>query len=189
MDTENLFRRLRGAVGNAVVWGAGWATLGFAVFATLKVAGILPAEASWLDAVTLAAKLGIIGGVAGTAFSAVVGLLYRGRRLSDISAVRFGAGGALMAGLFVPAFFQVMNLLTGDGLVPMGLVLDDILWAMAFGGIAAGASLTLAQRADTLLPGSSQDRSNLLGSGDLLAAADDRRPGRPDAFAWRGAED
>lgn len=91
MDTENLFRRLRGAIGNAVVWGAGWATLGLAVFATLKVTGILPAEASWLDAIAIAAKLGIIGGVAGGAFSALVGLLYRGRRLSDLSAVRFGA--------------------------------------------------------------------------------------------------
>jgi hypothetical protein len=165
MDTENLFRRLRGAIGNAVVWGAGWATLGFTVFATLKLTGILPAEASWLDAVTLAAKLGIVGGVAGTAFSAVIGLLYRGRRLSDISAVRFGAGGALMAGLFVPVFFQAMNVLSGHGLVPMGLVLDDVAWAMAFGGIAAGASLKLAQRADPLLPGMSQDRISL-GSGD-----------------------
>lgn len=82
-----------------------------------------------------------------------------------------------------------MNLLTGDGLVPMGLVLDDVAWAMAFGGIAAGASLKLAQRADALLPGMSQDRIGLLGSGDLLAAVDDRRPGRSDAFAWRGAED
>lgn len=189
MDTENLFRRLRGAVGNAVVWGAGWATLGFAVFATLKVAGVLPAEASWLDAVTLAAKVGIVGGVAGTAFSAAVGLLYRGRRLSDISAVRFGVGGGIMAGLFVPAFFQAMNLLTGDGLVPLGLILDDVAWAVVFGGIAAGASLKLAQRADTLLPGRSQDRPGLPGGGDFLAGVDDRRPGRSHAFAWRGAGD
>ena len=55
--------------------------------------------------------------------------------------------------------------------------------------VAAGASLKLAQRADTLLPGMSQDRPGLLGSGDRLAAVDDRRPGRPDAFAWRGAGD
>ena len=93
--------------------GRGLGHPGLRGFATLKVTGILPAEASWLDAIAIAAKLGIIGGVAGVAFSAVVGLLYRGRRLSDISAMRFGVGGGIMAGLFVPVFLQAMNLLYG----------------------------------------------------------------------------
>lgn len=171
MNADNIFRRLRGAVGNAMVWGAGWAALGFTVFAALKVVGIVPASVPWLAAIVLAGKFGIIGGVTGGAFSLLVGLLYRGRRLSEISAVRFGAGGGIMAALFVPAFFQAMNLLSGDGLVPMGLVLDDSLWAVVFGGVAAGASLKLAQRADLLLRGRSPHQPGFLGSGDPLAAA------------------
>lgn len=187
MDADSIIRRLRGGAGTALVWGAGWATLGTAVFAGLKVTGVIPASGSWLGALVIAAKLGIIGGVAGVAFSAVVGLLYRGRRLSDISAVRFGIGGGIVASLFVPAFFQAMNLLSGDGLVPMRYVLDDVLWASVFGAIAAGGSLKLAQHAQSLLPGGSQDRPGLLGSGNPLAWTDER-DSRRGAPAWRGAE-
>ncbi len=139
-------RRLRGAIGNAILWGAGWSALGLGVLAALRLAGAAP-DLSVLDGVGLVAKFGIIGVVTGTAFSAAIGLLYRHRRLQDISAVRFGIGGAVLAGVFVPTFFQVMNVLSGDGMVPMQYVLDDSVWATVFGGIAAAGSLKLAQRA------------------------------------------
>jgi hypothetical protein len=187
MNADSIIKRLRGAVGNAVVWGAGWAALGFTTFAALKLAGILPASAPWLDAIVLAGKFGIIGGVTGAAFSLVIGLLYRGRRLSEISAVRFGAGGGIMAALFVPAFFQAMNLLSGDGMVPMGQVLDDSVWAVVFGGVAAGVSLKLAQRVDRMLSAAGPDQPGLLGSGNPLASAAGWDAGRRSAYAGRGA--
>jgi hypothetical protein len=186
MDADSIIRRLRAAVGNAVVWGAGWSALGFAAFTVLKVAGALPDSAHWLDAILLAARFGIIGGVAGAAFSAFIGVLYRGRRLSDLGAVRFGIAGAVLAGLFVPVFFQTMNVLTGDGMVPMGLVLDDVPWAALFGGVAAGVSLKLAQRAAPLLAGASQDRPGMLGSGNPFAWTGDRDHARHTAPARRG---
>lgn len=187
MDTENVLRRLRGVIGNAVVWGAGWAALGVAAFAALKVAGVLPAPVSWLDAIMVAGRFGMIGGIVGGAFSGFIGLRYRGRRLSELRAVRFGVGGGILAGMFVPAFLQAMNLLSGDGMVPMGLVLDDSLWAAVFGGVAAGVSLKLAQRADPRLPGLDPDRSLLLASGDRVM--EDARDRRPNAPAWRSARD
>ncbi|HEY0016357.1 MAG TPA: hypothetical protein VGC13_08565 [Longimicrobium sp.] len=186
MDADNIIRRLRAAVGNAVVWGAGWSALGFAAFTVLKVAGALPASAHWLDAILLAGRFGIVGGVAGAAFSGFIGVLYRGRRLSDLGAVRFGVAGAVLAGLFVPVFFQAMNVLTGDGMVPMGLVLDDVPWAALFGGVAAGVSLKLAQRAAPLLSGGSQDQPGILGSGSPFAWAGDRDHPRHTAPARRG---
>lgn len=170
-----------------MLWGAGWTILGFAAFAALKVNGMLPESVIWLDGLMIAPRFGIIGGVAGAGFSAFVGLLYRGRRLSDLRAVRFGIGGAIVAAAVVPLFLQTMNLLSGDGMVPMELVLDDSLWAAVFGGVAAGGSLLLAQRAQARLGGIGRDQPGLPGSADRLAdgwAA--RGRGAP---AWRGAGD
>ena len=50
----------------------------------------------------------------------------RGKQLSEISWVRFWIGGFILAGLFVPAYLQTMNVITGGGLVPWNLVFDDI---------------------------------------------------------------
>lgn len=156
MSFENTLRRLRGALGNALVWAAGWVTAGVALLATLRIVGVL--SFSWVELLGFAIRLGIVGGVVGGAFSIVIRLLYHGRRLSEISWVRFGIGGAVVTGLFVPLFFQTMNLLSGDGLVPWELVLDDALWTAVFGGAVAGGSLKLAQHADTSLPGGTRDQ-------------------------------
>ncbi|MDP3675881.1 MAG: hypothetical protein Q8R44_12435 [Novosphingobium sp.] len=174
MTVDNIFRRLRGALGNALVWGVGWFTAAFAGFAVLRVAGILPETLSWAQGLGVAIRFGIVGVFAGGAFSSVIRLLYHGRRLSEISWVRFGIGGAVVTGLFVPVFLQTMNLLSGDGLVPWELVLDDGLGTAAFGGVAAAVSLKLAQRAVTVLPGRSQDQLDRLESVDRFASAGER---------------
>ena len=187
MNAGSIFRRLRGVVGNAVVWGAGWAALGFTVFAGLKVAGVLPESVIWLDSIIIAGRIGFIGGITGAAFSAVIGLLYRGRRLSEISWMRFGIGGGIVAGVFVPGFMTAARLLSGDAPLPLEDVLTNGLMSAAFGGVAAGVSLKLAQRAQALLAGGGQDHPALLGSGDPLASAGERGAGRRGAPAWRSA--
>ncbi len=160
MAADSTVRRLRGAFGNALVWGAGWFAAALAAFGALRVVGILTVP--WADVLVTASKAGIIGSVAGGAFSSVIRLLYHGRRLSEISWVRFGIGGGVVAGLFVPVFLQLMNWLSGDGLVPLELVLDDGLLAAVFGGAAAGGSLKLAQRVDTSLPGGTEHQVDRL---------------------------
>jgi hypothetical protein len=174
MADSNISRRLRGAFGNALVWGVGWFTAGLALFATLRVAGILPDTFSWAEGLELATKFGIGGFIAGGAFSSVIRLLYHGRRLSEISWVRFGIVGGIVTGLFVPVFMQTMNLLSGDGLVAWELVLDDGLLTAVFGGAAAGGSLKLAQLGDTLLPGRHQDQLDGSEGVDRLASAGER---------------
>jgi hypothetical protein len=67
--------------------------------------------------------------------------------------VRFGLGGGVLAGLFVPAFLTAARLLSGDTFLPLETLLTNGGLSAAFGGIAAGASLRLAQRAEALPPG------------------------------------
>ena len=168
MDVDTIFRRLRGALGNALVWGVGWFTAALVLFATLRIAGIF--TVSWTDILVTAGRAGIVGGVAGGAFSIAIRLLYHGRRLSEISWVRFGIGGGVVTGLFVPVFLQIMNLLSGDGLVPWALVLDDIPLTAVFGAVAAGGSLRLAQYAEAALSGRAQNRVAESDSVDRLAS-------------------
>jgi len=156
MDVGTILRRLRGAFGNGLVWAGAWFTGALVLFATLRVTGVL--TASWAQGLATAGRAGIIGGVAGVAFSSVIRLVYHGRRLSEISWVRFGIGGGVVTGLFVPLFLQLMNLLSGDGLVAWALVLDDIPLTAVLGAVAAGGSLKLAQIADRSLPGGTQDQ-------------------------------
>ena len=147
MSGAGRFRPLRGAMGNALLWGLGWFLAGLAVFVTLRLAGIVP-RASWADGLGLAIKTGFWGGLAGGVFSSVIRLVYRGRRLSEISWVRFGIVGGIVTGVFVPVALQTLNVLFGDGPIAWHLVLDDGLWTAVFGAAAAGSSLKLAQRVD-----------------------------------------
>lgn len=147
------FRPLRGAVRSAVLWGAGWFTVGLGLFTALRLAGLLQPTASWADGLGIAIRFGVFGVIAGGAFAGVTRFLYYGRRLGEISWWRFGIIGGVFTGLYVPAFLQAMNLISGDGMVPWGLVLDDGVWAAVFGGVAAGGSLKLAHRTEAAAPG------------------------------------
>ncbi len=145
-------RTLRAVVRNALVWGAGWAALSFVVFNALLAAGLLSGTMWWADGLLVAVRFGMVGVLAGGAFSAAVRLLYQGRRLSHLSPVRFGIAGGVVAGVFVPAFLQAMNVLSGGEMVPMALVLDDAALSALFGAVAAGGTLKLAQHAAPALP-------------------------------------
>jgi hypothetical protein len=138
-------RRVRAVLRNALVWGAVWAAAPAAVFIGLRLTGIA-GSVSWHDGFGLAARFGIVGFVAGAAFSTVVGFAYRGRRLADMSWWRFGIAGGVVTAIFVPLFLQTMNLVTGGHIVPWHLVLDDSIWTGILGAVAAGGSLKFAQR-------------------------------------------
>jgi hypothetical protein len=152
MPAEAIIRRLRGAIRNALVWGACWSALSIPTYAILRVIGVIPGSMSWLNMIPLAAKFGVVGTIAGAAFSVVVSVFYRGRRLSEISWVRFGIAAGVVTALFVPAFLQTMNLISGSGLAPWADILDDIPATGLFGAIAAASSLRLAQFADKAFP-------------------------------------
>lgn len=148
MIGKNIVRRLAGAVRNGVVWGGAWFALAFGTILGLRTAGVVvPPEIGVLDAIGMAIRIGIVGGVAGGAFALFVSALYRGRRLSEISWARFGLGGAAVALLFVLAFFGI-GTLAGGGFPALEDILGDLVMAAGFGGITAGASMWMAQRAE-----------------------------------------
>ncbi len=140
-------RWLTGAAKNGVVWGGAWFTLAFGTILGLRTIGVaVSAEMGVLDAIGMAIRVGIFGGITGVAFAAFISLFYRGRRLSEISWARFGLGGAIVAVLFLLAFFAIGNGVSGDGFPALDDILSDLVMAAVFGGIAAGASMWLAQR-------------------------------------------
>jgi hypothetical protein len=174
MTVENIVRRLAGAAKNGVVWGATWFALAFVTLIGLRTIGVfVPAEIGVLDAIGMAIRVGFVGGLTGGAFAAFISLFYRGRRLSEINWVRFGLGGAIVAVLFVLALFAIGNRVSGDAFPALDDVLSDLIMAAVFGGIAAGASMWAAQRAETPSIGG-PDRYDGLHAGSAPFEATDR---------------
>lgn len=177
MNAKNIVRRLAGAAKNGVVWGATWFTLAFGTILGLRTVGVVvPPEIGVLDAVGMAIRVGIVGGVAGGTFALLVSRLYRGRRLSGISPVRFGLAGAVVSELFMLAFFAIGPLLSGDPFPALDDILSDLVIAAVFGGIAAGASMWLAQRGDTGSIGGPDEHERLHAGPAPLGAEDVHRP-------------
>lgn len=152
MSEEKRFPRLRAIFRNAAVWGVGWGAIGSAVAMTMRFIDNIPFRNAVLDGIGMGIRIAFIGAIAGTAFFAFISLAYRGKRLRDIGWVRFGVGGAILAGLFVPSFLQTMNLISDGALVPWRLVLDDAVFSAVFGGITAAGTMFLAQRYEAAHP-------------------------------------
>jgi hypothetical protein len=147
------FRKaIRAAIGNAVVWGVAWTGLAMVAMIGLRAVGYVPPTIGPLDMLGMAIRIGIVGGLAGAVFAGVLRLAHRGRRLSELSALRFGIGGALATGILVPTAMQLSSLLSGGGLVPWNLITDDMIYVTLFGGLAAGVSVKLAQFASRFVP-------------------------------------
>ncbi len=176
--TATRFPRLRAVLRTAATWGVAWGAAGAALIALLALFDPNPAIESLPERVGMAVGAGVmwgvrfavIGAVIGTAFASVIRLTYRGRRLSDISPVRFGLLGAVVGGVGVPLFLQTMNVLSG-GAIPWGLVLDDGVWAALFGAAAAAGSIVLARRAESLPGGPGADALQPGDDHDALLAA------------------
>ena len=152
MPDKNRFPRLRATFRNSLVWGVAWGSFGTGVAFVMRLIDKIPFGYALLDGLGMGIRIGVMGAIASAAFFAFISVAYRGKRLSEISWLRFGAGGAIVAGLFVPGFLQTMNLLSGDGLVPWHLVLDDCLLSIFFGGITAAGTMILAQRDEAAHP-------------------------------------
>lgn len=179
MPEEKRFPRLRAAFRNAVVWGLGWGAIGSAIATAMRFIDGIPFWNAIVDGLGMGLRIAFIGGIAGTAFFAFISLAYRGKRLRDISWVRFGIGGAILAGLFVPAFLQTMNLISDGSMVPWRLVFDDLIFSAAFGGITAAGTMFLAQRYEAAHPVTVQE---------LLDRMERQTIGMGEAATFRKAE-
>lgn len=177
MSLDGRFKPLRGLVGNAVLWGLGWFLGSLTILTTIYFIAPEP-SGSWLDRLGMAIKIGFWGGIAGGVFSTVIGLAYRGRRLSEISALRFAIAGGIVTGLMIPLALQALNVIFGDGPIAWNLVSDDMVLGAVFGFAAAGASLKLAQRATRDLPDGAHDELDASGVETDPALQGSRASGR-----------
>ena len=158
--------RLRAIMRNATMWGVVWGLLGTVIATILRITDGIPLPNAIGDGIGMGIRIGIFGGMVGALFAAFIAFAYRGKRLREINALRFGIIAAVLIGLFIPLFLQSMNLLSGQPLVPWSLLFDDLIMGIVFGGITAGGSMKLAQSA---------------AGRDETADADDAHIRRPDA--------
>ena len=129
-------KRIRGAVGTALLWAAGWSGVGL-VFALLGLFGTLaPAEYA-----VFAGVFAVMGFISGAAFSAVLGIAEGRRTFDEMSLPRFAGWGALGGVLL-----QLVMVGLGQ---PISVVMIGLSALMASG--SAAGSLALARRADPLL--------------------------------------
>jgi hypothetical protein len=157
MPDENKVRRLRAVFRNALTWGATWGVLGTVVASLMRLSDKIPFGHALLDGLGMGIRIGVVGAITGAAFSAFISFAYRGKRLAEISAARFGIGGAILGGLFVPAWLETMSVLTGGGFIPLNLVADDFVFSAVFGGITAAGTIILAQRHEAKNPATVQE--------------------------------
>lgn len=149
-------RRIRGAIGMGLVWGAA----GFG-------AGTLLARVSSFDVdLPFALLFAPLGFFAGIVFSGILVVIEGRRGFDRLSLSRFAAWGAV-SGLLLSGIFVVGAALRGASLWGEFLVFGPTL-AMASALCAAG-SLAIAKRAERReLPGPRKDpaEADLLGRGD-----------------------
>lgn len=139
----------RGALRNGILWAMGWSAACLLAFAVMWLAGRVNPAVTIAMVLFLAFRVALWGALAGTFFWALLALLEgvgRARPLAEISSARFGILGALASAAFVPLAMQLFNLASGDGLAAWGDVLDDLVWVVPLGALAAVATLKLAQR-------------------------------------------
>lgn len=131
---SSLLRRLRGLVGTAVIWGAGWFGLS-AVGWGIALWGQAPLGVIF----NLAAGVGLAGAIAGAGFSIVVGIAERKRSLDELSFARFAIWGAL-GGILVGLPFVAE--IASSGLMAVFGILGGL------GATSAAGSLALARMGD-----------------------------------------
>src|SRR6476659_6421171 len=127
--TDDRSRTLRAILRTAMMWSAAWAIAGGGIIVILTIFNAGPGVESLPERLGVAVfagiswgvRFGLAGAVIGAAFSTVIRLGYKGRRLADIDPVRFGLLSAVLGGVGVPLYLQAMNVLTGGHLIAWNL--------------------------------------------------------------------
>ncbi len=143
---RSVFRRLRGAIGNAVVWGATWFAGAFSVFGAMELlVGLEAPIAPWRLILAIATNVGITGFVTGFAFSGYLRLRHFDRPLLGIRVGRTALMGGTVAVAVSLGVGALIRLSMG---LPLGLrdVVAGVPMVALFGAATAGATLHIAQR-------------------------------------------
>jgi hypothetical protein len=145
MSFKGIMKRIRGWLGNAVVWGAAWSV------ATLPVLGLLYLN-GWGYLVpdvagAIAKTFFAMGFVAGGSFSTYLGIAYRNKNFEELMPGKFALLGAIFGGLLVPAFEFVPGIALFLGLPFSGAMAAGVGLAATLGGATAFGTVKVAQQA------------------------------------------
>lgn len=144
---STFLRRLKGAIGNALVWGAAWATvtaLFWGGWLLLGFGGVPVAQVGlWLSVMCLVS--GVSGVVTGLLFSLYLGVVHRDSGVLDLSVVRSALAGAVVAAA-IPVLMNVVWLASIDfAIAPIGAFTAGAVGPAVMGGLTAGATVYLAR--------------------------------------------
>ena len=126
----NVLRRVRGALGMGLTWGAAWGAAGFVLAVITRFQADAPFPLIF----------GVLGFIAGVIFSAVLALTEGRRSFDQMSLPRFAGWGAAGGLLLSALFARAASLGWGDVVVIVPT------FALASAACASG-SLALARRA------------------------------------------
>jgi peptidoglycan/LPS O-acetylase OafA/YrhL len=123
-------RRIRGAIGMGLTWGAAWSVAGFVLAVVTRFKADAPFPLIF----------GVLGFIAGVMFSAILALTEGRRRFDQMSLPRFAVWGATGGLLLSAVFAKAASLAWGDVLA----IAPTFAVACA---VCASGSLALARRA------------------------------------------
>ncbi len=156
---KNILIRLRGALGNALVWASTFFIAAFPLIAVFWViaSGSFP---FWQAAMGAAKLYGGMGFLAGGAFSLYLGIAGRNRRLNELSPSWVAWGTGITVCLLLPP----LGVFLGDA--PVSIAIEIALITGVLAGFTALAQVKIAQKA--LAPGEEGPDELESGLGQLL---------------------
>jgi hypothetical protein len=145
-----VLKRIRGAIGMALTWAAGWAGAGVLIGVSSNLFPGLPWDRFFEVFDAPLVMLALPGFLGGLIFSVVLGVAAREKTFDELSVPRFAALGAIGGLLLslVPAALVVSGLASGDGrhsLLQVTAVIGAPLIILS--AISASVSLLLSRRA------------------------------------------
>jgi hypothetical protein len=173
---KSVLRRLRGALGNALVWGSAWFLAAFPLTAVFWVLGLMAGVPIWPFALGTAQTLAGMGFVAGGAFSLFLGIAGRHKRLKDLGPTRIALGTGVVTGVIVPALGAVVNAFGG---YPVTVEPAVMVW-MISGGLAGVSALGTIKAAQSALAPGEEGHGALESGPAQLLAGPERDP------VWQG---
>jgi hypothetical protein len=151
---RGFLRRARGALGTALVWASTWFVAGLGLAAVTYVGFEVPIP-FWRFVLGAARNFAGMGFIAGGGFSLYLGIAGRRKRLEDLRPLRFGLGGALVAGLLVPVLHAAISLGTGVPILSGSVLAVASALSALIGGVTAVSTLRIAQGAPLALSAAS----------------------------------
>ena len=144
---NRLLRRMRGAVGNALVWAVGWATAAVALLGAFLLAGwgAVPITTPWVLLGVAALNAATSGFVTGLMFSVYLSLTHSDGSLLGLSVGRSAlAGGAIAASL--PLLMSGAWMVLSGAAIPLGVYLYGAVAPCIFGAVTAGGTVFAVRR-------------------------------------------